>query len=96
MNEMGSLTKDDTVNSLVGMPSTLGPSSRTAAEDAVQNFFSDKIHILFPDEEQTNKEDGNDSCARDEDDDLSVVELPGSESEFGLDEEDSEDDFIEL
>ncbi|KAK7957909.1 hypothetical protein PG988_012757 [Apiospora saccharicola] len=51
--------------------------------------------VQFP-ASKTNKRDGNDSCARDEYDDLSVVELPGSESGFGLDEEDSVDDFIEL
>lgn len=34
---------------------TPGPSSRTAAEYAVQKIFADKIHVFFPELEQTNE-----------------------------------------
>ncbi|KAK7934536.1 hypothetical protein PG985_000031 [Apiospora marii] len=34
---------------------TPGPSSRTAAEYAVQKIFAEKLHVFFPDREQTNE-----------------------------------------
>ncbi|KAK8030242.1 hypothetical protein PG993_011533 [Apiospora rasikravindrae] len=63
---------------------TPGPSSRTAAEYAVQKVFADKIHLFFPKEERKNH-NRKDYCA----DDTDAMDVD-SDNDAGADVSDTE------
>ncbi|KAK7959949.1 uncharacterized protein PG986_004803 [Apiospora aurea] len=60
---------------------TPGPSSRTAAEYAVQKVFADKLHLFFPKEERHNQNEKE--CCADDVDAMDVDSNKDAEEDVG-------------